>query len=197
AAFATLAYGFHAHVYGPGNEAAGALDGGPLGYEEMKQKLREARAYVYTGTKPACYTLGLVEALMTGVPVVALGPVWGDAGWGTYEVHEIIRDGVDGLVSDDLAYLKQAIRRLLDDPALAARIGGQGRQRGIELFGKAVVMAQWIAFLHRPHRGVRLGRRVWRGRGRRPWRRWGWLGRRRKGQRWGRDGGRRRGRPGR
>lgn len=184
AAFVTLIHGFQGHVYGHGNEGAGPWNGGPLTYEQMKQKLREARVYVHTGTKPASYTLGLVEAMMTGIPVVALGPCWGDAGWGTYEVHEIIRDGVDGFVSDDLAYLKQAIRRLLDDPALAARIGRQGRQRAIELFGKAVVMAQWIAFLHRPHRGVRLGRRVWRGRGRRPWRRWGWLGRRRPG-RWG------------
>ncbi|MFS8665721.1 MAG: hypothetical protein LOD84_08620 [Limnochordales bacterium] len=189
AAFATLAYGFHAHVYGHGNEAAGALDGGPLGYEEMKQKLREARAYVYTGTKPACYTLGLVEALMTGVPVVAFGPVWGDAGWGTYEVHEIIRDGVDGFVSDDLAYLKQAIQRLLDDPELAARIGHQGRVRAIELFGRDRIMAQWAAFLHRPHRGARLPRRRGRrgrarralGRGQRGrQRRWGWR------RRWGR-----------
>ena len=167
AAFVTLAHGFHAHVYGRGNEAAGAWNGGPLTYDQLKQKLRDARVYIHTGTKPACYTLGLVEAMMTGIPVVALGPCWGDAGLGTYEVHEIIRDGVDGFVSDDLAYLKQAIQRLLEDAQLAARIGRQGRERAIELFGKAVIMAQWAALLNRPPPGVRLPRRRLGRRGRR------------------------------
>ncbi|HEY8418621.1 MAG TPA: glycosyltransferase [Limnochordales bacterium] len=184
AAFVTLAHGFRAHVYGRGNEGAGVYNGGPLSYDQLKQKLREARVYIHAGTKPACYTLGLMEAMMTGIPVVALGPCWGDPGWGTYEVHEIIRDGVDGFVSDDLAYLKQAIQRLLDDPELAARIGRQGRLRAIELFGKAAIMAQWAALLSRPHPGVRVGRSWYGRRGRRlraPWgrRRRSWRVRRR------------------
>ncbi|HEY8495841.1 MAG TPA: hypothetical protein VIK98_02245 [Limnochordales bacterium] len=163
AAFVTLAKGFNARVYGHGNEDTGPLHGGALGYEAMKRKLREARVYLYTGTKPAGYTLGLVEAMMTGIPVVAVGPLWGDAGWGTYEVHHIIRNGVDGFVSDDLGYLRQAIARLLQDRGLAAAIGHHGRQRAVALFGEAVVRSQWAAFLGRPHRGVRSGRRRVRG----------------------------------
>jgi len=168
-AFVALTQGCNARVYGHGNEDTGPLNGGALDYEAMKRKLREARVYVYTGTKPACYTLGLVEAMMTGIPVVALGSRWGDVGWGSYEVPHIIRNGVDGFVSDDLGYLRQAIARLLQDHGLAAVIGQNGRQRAIALFGEPAIRAQWVALLSRPHPGVRTGRRRVPGRRRRRW----------------------------
>lgn len=58
---------------GPGSEV---LPGGMgiLSYEDMKERLRTARAYLYTGTQPASYTLGLLEALMTGIPVISIAP---------------------------------------------------------------------------------------------------------------------------
>ena len=63
---------------GPGSQRIGGT--GPLSYEQMREYLRAIRCYLYTGTRPASYTLGLIEALMTGVPVVSIGPrAWG--GW--------------------------------------------------------------------------------------------------------------------
>jgi hypothetical protein len=48
---------------GPGSEAIGGS--GELTYDEMRTWLQTARCYLYTGTQPASYTLGLIEALMT------------------------------------------------------------------------------------------------------------------------------------
>jgi glycosyltransferase involved in cell wall biosynthesis len=57
---------------GPHSEQLGGV--GALTYDEMRDYLRAARCYLYTGTQPASYTLGLIEAMMTGVPVVSIGP---------------------------------------------------------------------------------------------------------------------------
>jgi glycosyltransferase involved in cell wall biosynthesis len=64
----------------------------------------------------------IVEAMALGKPVVA-----GAAGGPT----EIVADGVTGLLSPygDAAALAAAIRRYLDDPALARRLGAAGRER--------------------------------------------------------------------
>ena len=57
---------------GPGSEVIGGP--GELSFEAMQGWLRKSRAYLYTGTQPASYTLGLIEAMMTGIPVVSIGP---------------------------------------------------------------------------------------------------------------------------
>src|SRR5687768_6353978 len=57
---------------GPGSEQYGGT--GQVSTDEIKAGLRKSRAYLYTGTQPASYTLGLIEAMMTGIPVVSIGP---------------------------------------------------------------------------------------------------------------------------
>ena len=64
--------------------------------------------------------LSVIEAMLAGVPVVATR---------VGAVPDAIRDGETGLLvepSDDLA-LRDAVRRVLDDPALAKRLGEAGR----------------------------------------------------------------------
>ena len=64
--------GLSALPMGPGSED---IDGpGELTYDEMRIVLRAHRAYLYTGTQPASYTLGLIEAMMTGIPIVSISP---------------------------------------------------------------------------------------------------------------------------
>lgn len=58
-------------MFGPGNEGA-PESGGMLSYEQMKQKMRENRAFFYTGTRITSYTLGFIEAFMTGIPIVSV-----------------------------------------------------------------------------------------------------------------------------
>jgi hypothetical protein len=129
---------------GPGSKEIGGL--GELTYAEMKQYLRHARCYLYTGTQPASYTLGLMEAMLTGVPVVSIGPRAFGPGWvgDVFEGHEITQ-----LHDNDPAKLQTLLRhRLLgDDPTFATQISVEQRKRAVDLFDVAKVGKQWDEFL--------------------------------------------------
>jgi hypothetical protein len=145
-----LMHGFNAHVYGPKNEQMGPLNGGFLSYDGMKQKMRDARVYVYTGTQPASYTLSFIEAMMTGCPIVAVGEKYGNSlniAGKVYEIPDIIQDGYNGFVSDDLEYLRSKIDLLVKDKRAARAISAAGRQTAIELFGKQFIKEQWSKVL--------------------------------------------------
>lgn len=60
---------------------------GPLTHDSMLAYLAHAGAYLYTGTVPTSYTLGLMEALLVGVPVVSIS---GDAWMGPGRLFEEI-----------------------------------------------------------------------------------------------------------
>ncbi len=149
--FLQVTNGFPWTVYGPGNEDFGKRWGGMLPYEEQKQALRDARVFFYHGTYPASYTLSFMEAMMTGTPIVAVGPAFGNgrdfADQSTYEIHQLIQNGVNGFVSDTVEGMREAVKMLLDDPALAKQISLYGRQRAIELFGKEHIKRQWQRYL--------------------------------------------------
>lgn len=150
-AFTEIVKGFNAHVYGPKNEGSEILNGGFMQYHELQQKMRDARAYIYTGTQPASYVLNLIEAMMTGIPVVALGPEHGNSlnpEKNLYEIPDIIQSGVNGFISDDIPQLRRWVQMLIDDVKLARRIGDMGRQRAIELFGKEVIKQRWKEYLN-------------------------------------------------
>lgn len=138
-----------AKLYGTKNENT-PLSGGFLEYEEMKQRLRSARVYFYTHSQPACYTLNFMEALMTGIPVVAIGKKLAESlkiAPNTYEVPDIIENGVNGFCSDDIAELQSYIKQLTANHGMAKRIGRAGRETAIKLFGKETVKQQWKDFL--------------------------------------------------
>ena len=132
-------------VYGPDSEEL-PYGGGTLGYDAMLARLRSARAYLYTGTQPASYTLGLIEAMMTGIPVVSIGPAhmtifpYGPA---LFEGHEIAVNW-----TDDPEEARGVLRAWLDGD-----YGNQGellRQRAIDMFGRETIAAQWRGFLGAP-----------------------------------------------
>lgn len=68
-----------------------ALPGGvgALPWETMLAYLRRAGAYLYTGTVPASYTLGLIEALAVGVPIISIGPGAWQGPDRLFEGHEL------------------------------------------------------------------------------------------------------------
>ncbi|MBN1977594.1 MAG: glycosyltransferase family 4 protein [Anaerolineae bacterium] len=74
----------------------------------------------------------LPQAMAAGLPVVATA-VDGNA--------EAVEDGVNGLLTPpgDPAALASALLRLLDDPALAARLGAAGRERAEEFGARKMV----------------------------------------------------------
>lgn len=131
--------GLNRLALGPGSEAIGGP--GSLTYEEMKGWLRKARCYLYTGTQPASYTLGLIEAMMTGIPVVSIGPEHMNVfpyGPELFEGRELCFRG-----REDIGQIRSVIANLLTYPDPHP---GE-RQRAIELFGIETVSRQWRDYL--------------------------------------------------
>jgi len=148
--FQAATSGLSRKVYGPENEDCGKIWGGLLSFENLKKVMRENRVYFYTGTMPACYTLNFMEAMMTGMPIVALGGELANPffleGQFTYEIPFIIENGVEGFVSNEIGALQEYCEMLLNDHKLAQKIGAAGRKKAIELFGKEKIKKQWIEF---------------------------------------------------
>lgn len=139
-------------VYGPGNEDLGKLNGGMLSNDEQIQAYQNGRVYFYHGTYPASYTLTLMEAMMTGIPIVSVGENEGNSfhmfpHQKTFEVPSIIDHGLNGFCSDNPQVLRDCLEQMLNDHNKAKAIGAFGRQRAIELFGKAKIKSEWEAFL--------------------------------------------------
>ncbi|MBI5363672.1 MAG: glycosyltransferase family 4 protein [Planctomycetes bacterium] len=113
--------------------ATGWLDG---------DELQEALAAVDVFATPSiCFdTFGLVnlEAMEHGKPVVATA--FGGS-------PEVVEDGATGFVENpfDLEGFSGAIARLLDDPALAARMGAAGRERWMRQFSIERMTEEYLA----------------------------------------------------
>ncbi len=135
--------GFPRKLYGHGNDDVGELWGGSLSYEELKKVYRDSRVFFYTCTFPAPYTMGFMEAWMTGTPIVAIGESL--AGF-NIEVPQLIENGVSGFTSNNLLELRRCISMLLEDYELTKRISSEGRKKSIELFDKDKIKEQWKTF---------------------------------------------------
>lgn len=141
---------FERHLFGPGNEGQDWTSGA-IPYEQLKQELRDNRVYFYTGTHPASYVLNFIEAFMTGVPIIALGPKCGNASHlkdhDLYEIPDLIENGVNGFCSDDPDILSTWIKTLLHEPEIARTIGEAGRVSAIKYFGKDMIYKAWKDYL--------------------------------------------------
>lgn len=155
-AITRIMQGFPSLIYGSGNEDLGiALNGGELPYELLKGALRDNRVFVYGGTWPSPYTLAVQEAMMTGIPVVAIGKHLAqdlqEIGMNDridyYEMPLLIDNGRNGFISDDINELRDDIHQLLEDEELAKKIGEQGRKTAIKLFSKENIKTSWEDFL--------------------------------------------------
>lgn len=139
--------GLRAYPAGPRSDEWGGV--GSLTYPGMLEYLRGIRAYLYTGTYPASYTLGLLEAMATGTPVVAatsrrwrdefpVMPYTADL----YEAHELAP-----LVADTPQEAGALLRELLRDREFAADASARGRRRILDEFALDKVREEWRKFL--------------------------------------------------
>jgi glycosyltransferase involved in cell wall biosynthesis len=111
------------------------------GYEDLPQselhdRLALRRCYLH----PFRWTslgLSLVEAMFLGMPVVALA---------TTEVPEAVPPGC-GVVTNDVAVLVAAVRRLHCDEEWANDLGAAARQRALDRFGLDRFLADWDQLL--------------------------------------------------
>lgn len=120
---------------------------GLLSYDGMREYLRKIRVFLYTGTAPASYTLALIEAMMTGTPVVSIGK---QALWPVY--RELFEADELTVCSDTAEGARHALRFYLEDPERAHEHSAGIRADAIKLFGIATVGPQWTQFLGSPVR---------------------------------------------
>lgn len=111
-AFAGLPVALVGHNPDLGSEAA-------KNWADLKEQLSRHRFFVHTA-EPGLedgYNMATLEAMAAGLPVL-----------GNKNPTSPITHGVDGFLSDDPEELGAAARRLLDDTALAARMGNAARE---------------------------------------------------------------------
>jgi len=133
-------FGLPRSFAGSHSELIGGL--GELDYEEMKRYLHHLRCYCYLGTVPASVTLGGIEAMLTGVPMVSVSKDWNWAGPGLFEFDELVTAFAD---PNDA---RLELSRLLNDYEYARQVSEKQRQRAIELFGWDAIREQWRAFFN-------------------------------------------------
>jgi len=107
--------------------------------EDVLATMARATALVFPSLWPEPLSRVLLEALALGTPVAAM-----DTG-GT---REILGEGDAGLLVDGVDALGAAVARLVDDPALRARIGERGRERAIA-FSPATLAPRYEAVYRR------------------------------------------------
>jgi glycosyltransferase involved in cell wall biosynthesis len=131
--------GLPAVALGPGTGT------GVMPLATMQRALREARCYLYTGTQPASYTLGLLEALMTGIPTVSIGPEY----MTIFPYGPAIYEGLDlcGYVGGNPGDCRTALSAFLSDREKARAVSKVQRARTVAEFGMEAVGRAWSEFL--------------------------------------------------
>ena len=136
-------------LYGFNNEKAGDLwYGKKTSNDETFNLLKQHRAYFYAGTKPANYTLNFMEALIIGIPIVAVGKKLGNlTDWDTYEIPNLISDD-NGIVSDDINELVEYTNYLFNNYKDAKKISENNKKLAGKLFDVNIIKEQWRNFLN-------------------------------------------------
>lgn len=130
----------------PAGPKSMALPGGvgALPLSTMLAYLANAGAYLYTGTVPASYTLGLIEALAVGVPIVSIGAGAWQGPDRLFEGHELSGASFDN--PDDARW---ALRAILDSRDAAAEFSAMSLERA-RLFDVGPIGQQWRDLLGAP-----------------------------------------------
>lgn len=114
----------------------GAGEAGGLG-EVLHRDLPAFAARYRFLFNPIRYTsmgLAVIEAMMVGLPVVAMA---------TTEMTTVIRDGHNGFIDTDLGRLIQLMQLLLKDRELAAHLGENARRTAMERFNIERFVRDW------------------------------------------------------
>jgi len=112
---------------------------GPLGTPDWRRLLQATSAHVYLSV-PFVLSWSLIEAMAAGAPVV---------GSDTAPVREAVGHGTEGLLADfhDPDAVADAVSRLLDDRALAARLGRGARARALARYRLADLLPRQIRLI--------------------------------------------------
>ena len=135
-------------LYGIGNENTEGYIENSKDLETLYDIYRKHAVYYSYGTKPASYTLNFIEAWMTGIPLIAIGPKNGNFidSEQIYEVPFLIENGKTGFVSDDPEEFASIAKQLINDDKLSKTLSDNGRNAAIKLFDESNNIPLWKEF---------------------------------------------------
>ncbi|WP_036168948.1 glycosyltransferase [Massilia sp. 9096] len=117
---------------------SGALGGiGELAHPQLPAFAARYR-FLFSPIRYSSLSLSTLEAMMAGMPVVALA---------TTEMASVVRDGESGFAALDPGQLLAPMQALLRDAALARRLGANARRTALERFSIGRFSADWDAAL--------------------------------------------------
>ena len=118
-------------LIGMGAEEAGGL--GEVLHAELPAFAARYR-FLFNPIRYTSMGLAVIEAMMAGLPVVALA---------TTEMVTVIKSGVNGFIDTDVENLKEQMKQLLQDANLAKTLGQAARRTALERFGIERFVADW------------------------------------------------------
>ena len=118
-------------LVGMGSEALGGL--GEVLHRDLPAFAARYR-FLFNPIRYTSMGLAVIEAMMTGLPIVALA---------TTEMPTVIRDGVDGYVHTDLSRLVDGMKHLLQSRETAAQLGMEARKTALSRFSIHRFIADW------------------------------------------------------
>lgn len=131
---------------GSGNERVTKKTG--VTWEEQLAFFKSFRLYFSLNSPPANFPYSFIEALMTGIPVVSIGPKLGNVpGKNNFEVPNIITNETNGFYSDNIVELKHYMSSLLKDYNLSQEVGKKGRETALKFFSKKMALSTLDTFL--------------------------------------------------
>ena len=120
---------------------------GKVSDEQLKFLMANHRVGFCLPSRPGSITYTMIEYMMSGLPIAAFGPILGNSSHPiegpTYEIHELISNGVDGYCSDNIRDLRNYIFELFNNKALAKNIGLAGRKTAEKLFSYETASEGW------------------------------------------------------
>jgi hypothetical protein len=120
-------------LVGLASEALGGL--GSVPHAQLPALAARYR-FLFSPSRYASLDLGVIEAMMAGLPVVALA---------TNEMATVIDDGANGFIDTRIDRLFDCMRELLRSPSLARDLGQAARRRAQERFSIERFSADWDA----------------------------------------------------
>jgi glycosyltransferase involved in cell wall biosynthesis len=118
-------------LVGMGAEAIGGL--GEVLHKDLPAFAARYR-FLFNPIRYTSMGLAVIEAMMVGLPIVALA---------TTEMVTVIRDGQNGFIDTDVERLAERMRILLKDRDLARSLGKEARRTALERFNIARFVADW------------------------------------------------------
>lgn len=120
-------------IAGAGTQALGGL--GEVPHQELIARMAQYR-FLFHPARYSSLSLAVCEAMMAGIPVVGLA---------TTAMPATIQNGITGFISNDIGELADHMRRLLNEPDLAASLGASARSYAQQRFSIHRFAQEWEA----------------------------------------------------